>query len=147
MGNYRRAGFLWPPHFILFGSRPPGAPVRGERMRRICVKRSLFDIYPTSEEDLFGMLIWSDADLRSFNVQQWMKREPINRMPSGPSISFFILANPRSTDGERKRDQTALLRSFHPSCRLVSFSKPNVGACDEWKVHFCKVRQCERRKA
>lgn len=37
-------------------------------MRRICVKCSLFDIDPTSEDDLFGMLIRSDGN-RPFTVQ------------------------------------------------------------------------------
>lgn len=33
------------------------------------MKCSLCDIYPTSEDDLFGMLIWSDGNLRPFTVQ------------------------------------------------------------------------------
>lgn len=49
---------------------PRGAGVGGgERMRRICVKCSLFDIHPTSEDDLFGMLMEICAPSQS----SWIK--------------------------------------------------------------------------
>lgn len=116
--------------FFCSGSR--GAPARREQMRRICVKCSVFDIYPTSEDDLFWMLSWGDGNLRSINVQheikggnhKWDALRTEYRFGKKGTENITLaacFANPASTDVERKTDQTAAHRHAAPLLPAGSF--------------------------